>query len=138
MHTLLAHTRLLVQELNDLVGLTGCDRPSDPVPAHLAYSEVVPTLRVASSLAAHPDTGSAALWSDLAHAIDRLGQLGPSLAALADSGALNPGVVAAYHDLLREHRSVLEDWQAMARALKAAGGDRALVRGRDAIERPRP
>jgi hypothetical protein len=109
-----ADTRVLVQQLCDLLGLSGHDRPGDPVPTHLAYSDVLPVLRSASSLVLHREEGSAAPLDQLAYAVSRLGRLGPAIAVLAAGGALPWTVVDAYHALIRKHSRVLEDWQAVA------------------------
>jgi hypothetical protein len=115
MESLLAETRRLVEALNDLLGFTGYDRPTDPVPSHLAYSDVLTGLRAASGLLAHAETGSPALWSELAQVIVALERLGPSISVLVQSGALDGHVVDGYQDLLREHGHVLGGWQAVAR-----------------------
>jgi len=115
MGSLLPATRDLVDEINALLGLTGYDRLTDPVPAHLAYSDVLTGVRAASSLLAHAEAGSPALWGELAQVILALERLGPSITVLVRSGAMDPAVIPAYEELLRHHAHVLGGWQAVAR-----------------------
>jgi hypothetical protein len=115
MDSLLLATRGLVEEINALLGLTGYDRLTDPVPAHLAYSDVLTGLRAASSLLAHAEAGSSALWSELAQVVIALEQLGPSISVLVQSGAIDAAVVTAYEGVLRDHDGVLARWRAVAR-----------------------
>ncbi len=114
MGSLLPATRDLVDEINALLGLTGYDRLTDPVPAHLAYSDVLTGVRAASSLLAHAEAGSPALWGELAQVVLALERLGPSITVLVRSGAMDPAVIPAYEELLRGHAHVLEGWQAVA------------------------
>ena len=137
MASLLLETRALVDEINTLLGLTGYDRQTDPVPAHLAYSDVLTGLRAASSLLAHAETGSPALWSELAKVILAMERLGPSLVVLVQSGAMDAGVIAAYQDVLRDHGHVLAGWRAVARhGVVPAHWPTAESEGRDPAPQP--
>jgi hypothetical protein len=106
--------RQLVEELHILLGLSSGHQTGDPVPTHLAYSDVLPALRTASDVVRRGEVATPASRDEIARAVSRLGELGSGIARLAAGGAMDPTIVDAYDALILRHRHVLESWRAVA------------------------